>query len=75
MAKVIDSSLDGIRDDEHPCKMFKAGYSSNESDCQGDGHYMCQECMYLDWESENSCLSAKARRKIKREVLAPWGWR
>ena len=33
----------GIRDPDYPCGLFEYGQPAGE--CQGDGHYMCPECL------------------------------
>lgn len=36
---------DGIRDTQFPCDSFSlVPYGSGEGRCEGDGHYMCNEC-------------------------------
>lgn len=32
----------GVRDKDAPCELFVTGVSSG--DCEGDGHYLCEEC-------------------------------
>jgi hypothetical protein len=40
----IPDGTPGIRDVDHPCEMFEPGHGCWLNDCQGDGHYLCQEC-------------------------------
>ncbi|MBP7292429.1 MAG: hypothetical protein KBB21_37720, partial [Nannocystaceae bacterium] len=37
----------GVRDPDHPCDMFSPGKPTNGG-CQGDGHYLCGECVLLE---------------------------
>jgi len=43
---------DGIRDTDNPCSEFITGPSRGDT-CEGDGHYLCLECV---------CLSDDARK-------------
>lgn len=36
--------IDGQRDPDHPCDMFRNGKPSERNTCEGDGHYLCNEC-------------------------------
>jgi hypothetical protein len=36
----------GVRDPEFRCEEFEPGKPSG-SECFGDGHYLCQECIHL----------------------------
>ena len=38
----------GNRDPEHPCTWFAPGKPDGSNTCEGDGHYMCQECVRFD---------------------------
>lgn len=35
----------GIRDPEHPCAEFSPG-SPTDGGCDGDGHYLCFQCVF-----------------------------
>lgn len=39
----------GVRDVDHPCEAFRPGETPPGvvPRCQGDGHYICQECEHL----------------------------
>lgn len=37
----------GVRDPNNRCDMFSPGKPTNGG-CQGDGHYLCAECMLLE---------------------------
>ena len=41
--------LPGIRDPDNRCAIFEPRKRElgDFSDCQGDGHYLCQECCHL----------------------------
>jgi len=36
--------INGQRDPDHPCDMFRNGEPSERNTCDGDGHYLCNEC-------------------------------
>lgn len=36
--------MPGVRDPESPCDEFFPGKPSATNTCNGDGHYMCEEC-------------------------------
>lgn len=36
--------IDGQRDPDHPCDMFRNGKPSERNTCEGDGHALCNEC-------------------------------
>lgn len=38
---------EGVRDTENPCVDFKFGKPHENNRCEGDGHYLCQECEHL----------------------------
>jgi hypothetical protein len=40
----------GNRDPDHPCDIYSPRplRIGDFADCQGDGHYLCQECCHLD---------------------------
>jgi hypothetical protein len=64
------SAWDGIRDEEHPCQEFVTG-ARGLGECEGDGHYLCYECMRLSVDSllltegKTDFELAVGRRKIK----------
>jgi len=39
----VDDALTYVRDPDYPCGQFFEGKPGG--DCQGDGHYLCRECM------------------------------
>ena len=46
-----DGLLPGVRDPDNPCDMFSPG-TPTEGDCQGDGHYLCRQCVLFDTEAQ-----------------------
>lgn len=42
------------RDPEFECDEFEAGESMINSDCETDGHYLCQECRHREAEEDNA---------------------
>lgn len=41
----------GNRDPESPCKFYaprKRVQGDGPADCQGDGHYLCKECIFFE---------------------------
>lgn len=36
---------EGVRDSQNPCADFKFGQPHPMNRCEGDGHYLCNECM------------------------------
>lgn len=36
--------INGQRDPDYPCDMFRNGKPSENNTCEGDGHYLCNEC-------------------------------
>jgi len=36
--------INGQRDPDFPCDMFRNGKPSENNTCEGDGHYLCNEC-------------------------------
>lgn len=44
---------EGVRDPENPCAGFAPGEPSPGQGCQGDGHYLCQECVCLEVPAHN----------------------
>ena len=39
--------VDGVRDVDNPCEMFKLGEPDPDAkECWGDGHYLCAECVH-----------------------------
>lgn len=39
--------MPGVRDPEHPCKVFDGRGYDGSGRCLSDGHYMCVECSEL----------------------------
>lgn len=35
---------EGVRDSQHPCADFYYGQPHHLNRCEGDGHYLCNEC-------------------------------
>lgn len=58
----VPTGLPGHRDPEHPCtsyspvnrrnSIFRPPYYSLRGDCQSDGHYLCNDCRWLDPKSD-----------------------
>lgn len=48
--QLIKTGIPGIRDIDNPCKSFSPGKMrvSGFMHCDGDGHYLCKECRYLE---------------------------
>jgi hypothetical protein len=38
-----------FRDLDNPCSLFAPGKPSHGGACEGDGHYLCNECDQLKW--------------------------
>ena len=37
----------GLRDPEAPCEMFEPGEPASRGGCDTDGHYLCDECVFI----------------------------
>lgn len=38
--------VDGIRDPQFPCEVFRLGTPDTGGRCETDGHYVCDECVH-----------------------------
>ena len=43
---------EGVRDPEHPCEFF-SDKGDKDEDCDGDGHYLCLECIHYNPEEKD----------------------
>lgn len=45
----LPHGIPGVRDPDHPCPIYapRKRELGDWSTCQGDGHYLCQECALL----------------------------
>ena len=54
IARIEPVGIPGRRDPENPCHGFEPRRAGDKDwgHCQGDGHYLCQECAHLEAPEE-----------------------
>lgn len=59
--QMIPDGVPGIRDVNNRCPIFepRKPMRGDLTDCQGDGHYLCQECCHMDPEVVEGTLRSQ----------------